>query len=79
MADTLADVMKNINKKFGNKVMQQGVDDLTGYGTLTIGSPGFDFVLYNSFPESKIIEFCGAESSGKTTSAFLVRHTKSEN
>lgn len=72
MADALADVMKNINKKFGNKVMQQGVDDLTGYGTLTIGSPGFDFVLYNSFPESKIIEFCGAESSGKTTSAFLV-------
>ena len=49
MAETLSDVMKSINKKFGENIMKVGVDDLTEYGTLSIGSPGFDFCLYNSF------------------------------
>ena len=71
MAETLSDVMKSINKKFGENIMKVGVDDLTEYGTLSIGSPGFDFCLYNSFPEGRIIEFCGAESSGKTSTAML--------
>ena len=52
--------------------MTVGVEDLTNYGTLSLGSPGFDFCLYNSFPERRIVEFCGAEGSGKTTTAYLV-------
>ena len=32
----------------------------------------FSFCLYNSFPERRIVEFCGAEGSGKTTTAYLV-------
>ena len=70
--DCLADILKDVNKKFGEGVMTVGVEDLTEYGTLSLGSPGFDFCLYNSFPERKIVEFCGAEGSGKTTTAYLV-------
>ena len=49
-----------------------GVENLTNFGTLSLGSPGFDFCLYNSFPERRIVEFSGAEGSGKTTTAYLV-------
>ena len=70
--ECLSDILKDVNKKFGDGVITLGVEDLTSYGTLSLGSPGFDFCLYNSFPERKIVEFCGAEGSGKTTTAYLV-------
>lgn len=69
---TLTDVLKSISKKFGDKVAKIGVDELQSGGTLSLGSPSFDFCLYNSFPVGKIVEFSGRESSGKTTTAFLV-------
>ena len=72
---SLTDVLKQINKKFGddkNKVARFGVDELKTAGTLSLGSPSLDFCLYNSLPEGKIIELSGAESSGKTTLAFLI-------
>lgn len=66
------DILKSINKKYGEQVMTVGVEDLTNYGTLSLGSPGLDFCLYNSFPERRIVEFCGAEGSGKTTTTYLL-------
>ena len=74
MAESLSlqEILKKINKKQENDVVTIGVEDLTAYGTLSLGSPGLDFCLYNSFPERKIIELCGAEGSGKTTLAYLI-------
>lgn len=69
---TVAEILKETAKKYGDKVISIGVEDLTGYGTLSLGSPGFDFCLYNSFPERRIAEFTGAEGSGKTTTAYLL-------
>lgn len=69
--ETLADILKRAKKDFGAKVMTVGVDDLTSYGTLSLGSPGLDFCLYNSLPEARIIEYCGGEGSGKTTASYL--------
>lgn len=75
---TLAQIIRETNKNFGDsqdknkQVISLGVDDLTAFGTLSFGSPGLDFCLYNSLPEKRIIEFCGAESSGKTSTAYLV-------
>ena len=69
---SLQEILKKINKKQENNVATIGVEDLTSYGTLSLGSPGLDFCLYNSFPERKIIEICGAEGSGKTTLAYLI-------
>ena len=71
-SDSVADILKEVNKKYNDNVMTVGVEDLTSYGTLSLGSPGFDFCLYNCFPERKIVEFSGAEGSGKTTTAYLV-------
>lgn len=68
----VSDILKDINKRYGDKVMTVGVEDLTSYGTLSLGTPGLDFCLYNSFPERRIVEFCGAEGSGKTTTAYLL-------
>lgn len=68
----LKSTLKAINKKFGENVMKVGVNDLNAHGTLSLGSPSFDFCLYNSFPERRIIEFNGAEGSGKTTTAYFV-------
>ncbi len=68
---TLTDVLKNIAKKQGKDVITVGVENLTAYGTLTLGSPGLDFCWYNSFPEKKIIEITGPEGSGKTTLAYM--------
>lgn len=69
---SLQEILKKINKKQESSVITVGVEDLTMYGTLSLGSPGLDFCLYNSFPERKIIELCGAEGSGKTTLAYLI-------
>lgn len=78
MAETkdFASIMRSINnaskKEGGHEIIKIGVEDLTAYGTLSLGSPSFDFCLYNSFPERRIIEFNGAEGSGKTTTAYFV-------
>lgn len=69
---TLTEVLKGISKKYGENVAKIGVDELRSGGTLSLGSPSLDFCLYNSFPVGKIVEFSGRESSGKTTTAFLV-------
>lgn len=72
---SLADVIKQINKKFSdekNTVAKFGVDAVTSSGTLSLGSPGLDYCLYNNLPEGKMIEISGSESSGKTTLCFLI-------
>lgn len=73
MADkTLNDVLKNISKKYGDGVAKFGADDLSIDGVLSLGSPMIDYTLYGGVPEGRIIEFSGAEGSGKTSTSFLV-------
>lgn len=70
--DNLDDVLKSINKKFGENVARVGVPQLRSCGNLSLGSPALDFCLYNSLTEGKFVELCGFESSGKTTLSFLI-------
>lgn len=72
MADSLAQVLKKISKEYGNNIAKIGADDLTVDGILSLGSPLVDYCLYGGIPEGRIVEFSGAEGSGKTTTAFLV-------
>ena len=72
---SLNDVLKGIKKTYGDAVANIGVDELSHAGTLSLGSPSLDFCLYNNLVEGKILEFSGLESSGKTTTAFLVAAT----
>ena len=69
--DSLQDVIKQINKKFGDNIAKVGAESLTVDGTLSLGSPSLDFSIYGGIPEGRIVEMCGAEGSGKTTNSFL--------
>lgn len=69
---TLNSVLKNISKKYGDNVAKFGAEDLAIDGVLSLGSPMVDFCLYGGIPEGRIVEFSGAEGSGKTTTAFMV-------
>ena len=68
----LSDVLKSISKKYGDSVVKRGVDSLDVDGILSLGTPTFDFAVYGGIPEGRIVEFCGQEGGGKTTTAFMV-------
>lgn len=68
----LSSILKGISKKYGDKVVKIGVEDLAIDGILSLGSPTFDYCIYGGVPEGRIIELSGAESSGKTTTAFMI-------
>lgn len=70
---TLKDVLKDISKNYGDTIASIGVENLKTTRTLSMRTPGLDFCLYNSLPAGgKIIEFTGAEGSGKTTASYLL-------
>ena len=69
--ETLEEVLKGIQKKYGESVVKFGVEDLGVDGLLSLGSPALDFCIYGGIPEGRIVEFSGQEGSGKTTNAFL--------
>ena len=68
---TLKETLKAISKKYGDNVVRVGVQSLDVDGILSLGSPSFDFCCYGGIPEGRIVEFSGAEGSGKTTTAFM--------
>ena len=68
----LDQVIKKINKKYEGLIAKYGADDLSTDGILSLGSPMIDYALYGGVPEGRIIEFSGAEGSGKTSTSFLV-------
>lgn len=72
MESNLTSVLKTINKKYGNSVVRVGAEALTVDGVLSLGSPMADYPLYGGIPEGRIVEFSGAEGSGKTSTSFLV-------
>jgi recombination protein RecA len=70
-AKTLQETLKSISKKYGEGVVKVGVESLDLDGTLSLGTPSFDFCIYGGIPEGRIVEFSGQEGSGKTTASFL--------
>lgn len=70
---SLDSFIKDINKTYK-------MDNLAVYGvkldgfkeTFSLGTPSWDFCVYNSIPRACFIELVGPESSGKTTAAFLM-------
>lgn len=70
-AKSLQEILKSITKEFGEGTIQIGVPAIEDAGVISLGSPSFDFCLYGGLPKYRMIEFSGAEGSGKTTAAFL--------
>ena len=67
----LEEVLKKIQKQFGDSVVKFGVSDLSLDGVLSLGAPSLDYCVYGGIPEGRIVEYSGAEGSGKTTTAFM--------
>lgn len=72
MADSLDSVLKKISKQYGDGIAKIGAEALEVDGVLSLGSPMADYCLYGGIPEGRVVEFSGAEGSGKTSTAFLV-------
>lgn len=75
MANILDGLIKDLSKKFdteGLGMFKLGVSTERFSDTLSLGSPALDFITYNSIPKGIFIEIAGPESSGKTTTAYLI-------
>lgn len=68
---SLDSIFKDISKKFGDQVVQVGVSR-GGRALFSLGSPGLDYMTYNSIPEGAWIEISGSENSGKSLFASLI-------
>lgn len=68
----LDDAMKSIEKQFGKgAIMKLGDNKNMGLiSTFHSGSYLMDIVLGGGFPEGRVVEIYGPESSGKTTTAL---------
>lgn len=65
----LDELMKQINKEFGDEVIHTGVSQYD-YERIPFTSPRLNFITYGGIPVGKLIEFYGEEHGGKTTTAL---------
>ena len=72
MADkklTLDEVMKAMNKKSMEEVVQIGITDYN-FDRIPFTSPRLNYMTFGGLPIGKLIEFYGEEHGGKTTTAL---------
>lgn len=67
---TLSEVLKSVEKTYGKSSVQQGVE-LKDINRLKLPARALNKMLYGGLPRGRLIEFSGAEHSGKTTTALL--------
>lgn len=70
MSTTLADVFKDIEKISGKGSIMQGVE-VKDIQRVAVPMIMLNRMLYGGLPKGRMIEFAGAESSGKTTTSLL--------
>ena len=71
MATNLADVLKSIEKMSGKKALMQGVE-VKDVERIPLPMVTVNRMLYGGIPKGRMIEFAGAESGGKTSTALLL-------
>lgn len=67
---TLDEVLKSVERVYGRSSVQHGVE-LKQIERLALPARALNRVLYGGLPYGRLIEFSGAEHSGKTTTALL--------
>lgn len=67
---TLNEVLKSVERAYGAESVQEGVE-LKDIDRLPLPARALNKVLYGGLPYGRLIEFSGAEHSGKTTTALL--------
>lgn len=69
----LDNLIKEINKDYKENIAFSGKDaQLIKYELVPFSSPRLNYMLYGGLPMGRMIEFAGAEKSGKTTTALDV-------
>lgn len=64
-------LIKEINKDFKEEIAFKGEDaSLIKYEVVPFSSPRLNYMLYGGLPMGRMIEFAGAERSGKTTTTL---------
>lgn len=67
----LDELIKDINKQYKEEIAFKGNDsNLYKYELVPFSSPRLNYMLYGGLPMGRMIEFAGAEKSGKTTTAL---------
>lgn len=69
MASQLTEILKKFNKECNSDVFTQGIA-VNNCQRIPFTSPRANSMLYGGLPRGRVVEFCGAEGSGKTTTAF---------
>lgn len=67
---TLDEVLKSVERTYGKESVQEGVE-LKDINRLPLPARALNRMLYGGLPYGRLIEFSGAEHSGKTTTALL--------
>lgn len=67
---TLSDVLRSVERSYGKDSVQDGIE-LKDVERLALPMRDLNRVLYGGLPFGRLIEFSGAEHSGKTTTALL--------
>lgn len=65
------DVCKNFNKEHKAEIISKGLKSIK-VEKIPFSSPYLNYITHGGFPRGKVVEFFGAEGSGKTTSALDV-------
>lgn len=68
---TLDELIKNMNKKQGEIIVQQGLSDYD-YKRIPFTSPNMNYCTYGGIPIGRLVEFFGEEHGGKTSTALDV-------
>lgn len=67
----LDSIIKEINKEYKEEIAFNGNDaELIKYEKVPFSSPRLNYMMYGGLPMGRMIEFAGAERSGKTTTAL---------
>ena len=66
---SMADVMKEFNKKAKEDIVKQGLTSYT-FKRIPFTSPRMNYCTFGGLPVGKLIEFYGEEHGGKTTTAL---------
>ena len=67
---TLDEILKSVERTYGRQSVQEGVE-LKQIERLALPARSLNRMLYGGLPYGRLIEFSGAEHSGKTTTALL--------
>lgn len=67
MGQKLNEIMKNVNKRFGEEIISQGIGEFD-YRKIPFTSPRMNYCTYGGIPIGKLTEFFGEEHGGKALS-----------